>query len=172
MYGPILFRQSEARMKQIVIEIEDEAYEPFMGMMRLCPAAKVVCTSDVADTTDIRERCMAIAISELQQRNVIRFASDYTFIMMLVNQGMVEKKLFYASLLDFIAYLLQIGASDIPGKSRLYEMFGLTRGKYPEWTFADNPGAGETLRRNNVARQFLSAYIRAKITLAEGLAEK
>ena len=159
-------------MKQIVIEIDDEAYEPFMGMMRLCPAAKVVCTSDVADTTDIRERCMAIAISELQQRNVIRLVSDYTFIMKLVNQGEVDKKLFYPSPLDFIAYLRQIGASDIPGKSRLYEMLGLTSGKYPEWTFADNPGAGETIRRNNVARQFLSAYIRAKRALAEGLAEK
>ncbi len=31
MCGPILFRKREARMKQIVIEIEDEAYEPFMG---------------------------------------------------------------------------------------------------------------------------------------------
>jgi len=172
MCGPILFRQSEARMKQIVIEIEDEAYEPFMGMMRLCPAAKVVCTSDVADMSGMRDRCMAMAIAELQQRIVIRFASDYTFIMMLVNQGEVEKKLFYASPLDFIAYLRQIGSSDIPGKSRLYEMVGLTSGKYPEWTFADHPGAGETLRRNNVARQFLSAYIRAKRALAEGLAEK
>ena len=159
-------------MKQIMIEIDDEAYEPFMGMLSLCPAAKVVCVSDEADTSGMRDRCVRMAIAELQQRNVFRLVSDYTFIMMLVNQGEVDKKLFYASPLDFIAYLRQVGASDIPGKSRLYEMFGLTRGKYPEWTFADNPGAGETLRRNNVARQFLSAYIRAKITLAEGLAEK
>jgi hypothetical protein len=51
-------------------------------------------------------------------------------------------------------------------------MLGLTCGKYPEWTFSDKPGAGETTRRNNVARQFLSAYFRNKRTIAEGLAEK
>ena len=172
MCGPILFRKREARMKQIVIEIEDEAYEPFMGMLRLCPAAKVVSISDEVDAIGIRDRCVAMAIAELQKRNVIRFASDYAFIMMLINQGGIDKKLFYTSPLDYIAYLQHIGASYIPGKSRIYLMLGLTSGKYPEWTFVDNPGSGETIRRNNVARQFLSAYIRAKRALAEGLVEK
>ena len=53
MCGPILFRKREARMKQIVIEIEDEAYEPFMGMLRLCPAIKVVGASMVVETRDV-----------------------------------------------------------------------------------------------------------------------
>ena len=170
--GPFCFAKSETRMKQIMIEIDDEAFEPFMGMLRLCPAVKVVGTSDDADSCSTRDRCVATAIAELQQNDVIRYASDYTFIMLLVNQGMIDKKLFYTTPLDYIAYLQQIGVNDIPGKSRIYLMLGLTCGKYPEWTFSDKPGAGETTRRNNVARQFLSAYFRNKRTIAEGLAEK
>ncbi|WP_143079412.1 hypothetical protein, partial [Xylanibacter ruminicola] len=98
-------------MKQIVIEIEDEAYEPFMGMLRLCPAVRVVSISDEVDAIGIRDRCVAMAIAELQKRNVIRYASDYAFIMMLINQGGIDKKLFYTSPLDYIAYLQHIGAS-------------------------------------------------------------
>ena len=46
--GPFCFAKSETRMKQIVIEIDDEAFEPFMGMLRLCPAVKVVGTNSFA----------------------------------------------------------------------------------------------------------------------------
>ena len=52
-------------MKQIVIEIEDEAYEPFMGMLHLCPAVKVVGTSMVVETRDVIGRCVALAIKKL-----------------------------------------------------------------------------------------------------------
>ena len=36
-------------MKQILIEIDDEAFESFMGMLRLCPAVKVVGTNSFAN---------------------------------------------------------------------------------------------------------------------------
>ena len=78
--GPFCFAKSETRMKQIVIEIDDEAFESFMGMLRLCPAVKVVGTSDDTDSCSTRDRCVAMAIAELQQNDVIRYASDYTFI--------------------------------------------------------------------------------------------
>ena len=73
MCGPILFRKREARMKQIVIEIEDEAYEPFMGMLRLCPAVKVVGTNSFAETRDVIDRCFVqVHYQETADNQVIR----------------------------------------------------------------------------------------------------
>lgn len=59
-------------MKQIVIEIEDEAYEPFVGMLRLCPAIKVVGTSMVVETRDVIDRCVALAIKKLREDGITR----------------------------------------------------------------------------------------------------
>ena len=74
-------------MKQIVIEIEDEAYEPFMGMMRLCPAIKVVGTSMVVETRDVIDRCVALAIKKLREDRVFKHPGDYTYIMRGANEG-------------------------------------------------------------------------------------
>ena len=162
----------QGEMKQVILEIEDSVFERFMGMAELCQGVKVVSTSDMADTRDIVNLCVAKAITELQKRKVLAFSSDHTFIMLLINQGLVDKHLFFASPLDYIKYLKEIGIEHVPCKSRLYLMVGNTRGKYPEWTFSDNKDTGETTRRNNVARQFLSACLREKRALAEGLTEK
>ena len=159
-------------MRQIVLNLDDEAFEPVMGVLKLSDKVEIVCETDVADSRKMVDTCMARAVRELQEREVIKHSSDHTFIMLLANQGLVDKHLFFSTPLDYIKYLKEIGVEDIPSKTRLYLMQSYTRNQYPEWTFADCQDAGERLRRNNVARQFLSAYIRHRIAIAERYAEK
>ena len=172
MGGPILISQFKRRMRQIILNVEDAAYEQFMGMVALCPQVKVVCDGTACETRDVVDLCVARAIRELQRRNVLLLSSDHTFIMLLSNQGLVDKRLFFNSPLDYIKYLKGLGIDNIPGKSRLYLMMGNTRKQYPEWEFSDCQDTGERLRRNNVARQFLSAFLKERRAIAEGFEEK
>ena len=56
-------------MKQIVLEIEDSAYEQFMGMVGLCPSVKVVCESGITDVMNDRYQCMVYAFQTLRNNH-------------------------------------------------------------------------------------------------------
>ena len=76
-------------MKQIVIEIDDEAYESFLSMLNLCPAIRVVSEVEIADTLAGRDVCMREAICILRGNNVFRHYYDYAWIMMAINDGVI-----------------------------------------------------------------------------------
>lgn len=158
-------------MRQIILEIEDSVYEQFMGMVALCPQVEIVADGVVAETRGIVDQCVAIAINELIGRKTIRYAFDYAYIMMPINQGLIDRHLFFASPQEFIDYLAEVGIRDLPGKSSLYNKIGVTTGKYPDWSFSDQPTNFETIRRKNVFQQFLSAFLRAKRAMLEGMLE-
>lgn len=151
--------------------MDDSVYGSFMGMVNLCPGVEVIANGDAIETRALVDKCVAMAIHELRSRKVLRFAYDYTYIMLVINQDMVDRHLFFSSPLDFISYLNQLEIDDIPGKTSIYYMMSCTRDRFPEWKFSDRFDNGETLRRNNVAKQFLSAFMRAKRAIAEGFAE-
>ena len=171
MCGPILFRKREARMKQIVIEIEDEAYEPFMGMLRLCPAARVVGTSMVVETRDVIGRCVALAIKKLREDRVFKHPGDYTYIMRGANEGVIKGMGFFYYPSEFLAYLREIGIDKLPGRNTLYDGITRTFGKFPEWTFSDHPSADEVMRRKNVLKRFLSAYTKIKLNVSDAISD-
>jgi hypothetical protein len=50
--------------------------------------------------------------------------------------------------------------------------YAKTLDSYPDWTFIDVKKASETLRRKNVVKQFLSAYIKAKIANVNRIVNK
>ena len=52
-------------MKQVILKIDDSAYEQFMGMVSLCPQVEVVCESSITDVMNDRDQCMVYAIQTL-----------------------------------------------------------------------------------------------------------
>ena len=75
-------------MKQIVLEIEDSAFESFMGMI---------------------DQCMLYAIQTLRANHVFRFGYDYTWVMMAINEGLVDDYDGFRSPQAFLDYLYEIG---------------------------------------------------------------
>jgi len=160
-------------MKQIVIEIEDEAYEPFMGMLRLCPAVKVVGTSMVVETRDVIDRCFVEAIMELQaDKKVYKRPSDLAYIMIGVNDGAINGVDYYLTPDAFIGYLLQIGVDQLPKRSTIYNKVNDTVGKFPDWSFVHDVKPKEKIRRKNLFLRFSSAFGRAKRQKLDGFMDK
>ena len=149
-------------MRQIVLEIVDSAYEQFMGMIALCPSVKVVCENGITDVMNDRDQCMVYAITTLRNNHVFRFGYDYTWIMMAINEGLVDDYDAFKSPQAFLDYLYEIGIEELPTRYSLSLAYSKTLNSYPEWTFIDVENASETLRRKNVVKQFLSAYGVAK----------
>ena len=149
-------------MRQIVLEIVDSAYEQFMGMIALCPSVKVVCENGITDVMNDRDQCMVYAITTLRNNHVFRFGYDYTWIMMAINEGLVDDYDAFKSPQAFLDYLYEIGIEKLPTRYSLSLAYSKTLNSYPEWTFIDVENTSETLRRKNVVKQFLSAYGVAK----------
>ena len=149
-------------MRQIILEIEDSAYEQFMGMVGLCPSVKVVCESGITDVMNDRDQCMVYAIQILRENHVFRFGYDYTWVMMAINEGLIDDYERFRSPQAFLDYLYEIGIDKLPTRYSLSLAYSKTLNSYPEWTFIDVENASETLRRKNVVKQFLSAYGVAK----------
>lgn len=149
-------------MKQIVLEIEDSAYESFMGMIALCPSVKVVGESSVAEVTSQRDQCMLYAIQTLRANHAFRFGYDYTWVMMAINEGLVDDYDGFRSPQAFLDYLYEIGIEGLPSRLTLSLAYSKTFNHFPDWTFTDMDNPSEILRRKNVVKQFLSAFGTAK----------
>jgi len=154
-------------MKQIILEIEDSAYEQFMGMIELCAQVNVVSTDEVIDTKSTLDQCVMEAIQHLVKHKALQHAYDHGCILMGINEGWADKHLFFASPQEYIDYMTGLGIEGLPGKSTLYNIIGKTMGRFPNWTFADAPTSFETLRRKNVFQQFLSAFLMRKRSMLE-----
>ena len=152
-------------MKEVVLRIEDSAFDNFMGMVRLCPQVEVV--SDGQDDTAVVDDCLATAVLNLQQRGVFRRPSDYGYVMKAVNENALKGAPFFYSPMQFIDYLNHFGVKELPGKSTIYSAINKVEGKYPNWTFTDNPTEFEALRRNNIVRQLISAFGKAHLDKLE-----
>lgn len=158
-------------MKEIVLKIEDNAFDDFLGMIRHCPFIEVVSTSQDIDSKEILDQCFHAAISELREDGVFRMKGDYGYIMLAVNDEAV-KGLFFYSPLDYRSYLKELGFDDLPGQSTLYDTCKKVGGRYPKWDFPDRPDSKERLRRNNIVVRFVSAFNRAKRRLSEDISKK
>ena len=158
-------------MRQIVLNLDDEVFEPFMGMLRLCNKVEVVCDGVAKDTRDVVDCCVSAAIRDMVEKRTLRYAYDYAYIMIGINEGLVDKQLFFVSPQEYLDYLNELVDSNLPGKSTLYNTISRTCGKYPDWTFIDNPTTFESLRRKNVFKQFLSAFLKEKRARLERMLE-
>ena len=159
-------------MRQIVLNLDDEAFEPFMGMLRLCSKIEMVGESKVDDVLNERDTCMKMAIETLRSNKVFKHGYDYTWIMVAINQGVLDDYEGFRSPQAFLDYLYEIGVDNLPSRYSLSRAYAIIFHTYPDWTFKDVDGATETLRRKNVVKQFLSAYAVAKRDLCNKFCNK
>ena len=150
------------QMKQVILKIDDSAYEKFMGMVSLCPQVEVVCESSITDVMNDRDQCMVYAIQTLRNNHVFRFGYDYTWVMMAINEGLIDDYERFRSPQAFLDYLYEIGIDKLPSRITLSLAYSKTFNHFPDWTFTDMDNPSEILRRKNVVRQFLSAFGTAK----------
>lgn len=167
----MIHRNFAVAMKEVILRIEESAYEQLMGFIRLCPQVEVVSEGNGLETRESADLCVACAIREMRQNGAFRYPSDYTYIMLVSNEGMAKGLKYFYSPKEFIDYLRGLELEGLPGRSTLYDTIAKTSGRYPDWTFSDSPKDTEVLRRKNVARQFLSAFGRARRRLSDGVSE-
>ena len=151
-------------MKQVVLRIEDSAFERFMGIVSLCPQVEVVSQDEIPDySPDEITQKVAFAIKTLQRNKAIRHLYDYTWIMVGIGDGVVEGMGSFGSPQKFMDYLESIGVERVPSRTTISTWFGRVIGKYPDWEFVDTQDPQEIQRRKNVVRQFISALNKAEI---------
>ena len=158
-------------MKEIIIHVEDSAYEKFMGMLSLCPQVEVVSEGVAIETREAIDLCVARAIREMRADGVFRFPGDYTYLMIAGNEGQAKGMPFFRSPKEFLDYLKELELDGLPGRSTIYDTISKVDGKYPDWTFTDDPKPKEALRRKNIVRLFLSAFLKAKRNLSDGFSD-
>lgn len=159
-------------MKKVVLRIQNDAFERFMGMVSLYPQVEVIDTGCPPDFEDETMRPMAKAISELRMRRVLRMPRDYTYLMTALNEGVIDKVPYFYTPMDFLNYLNEMGFDCLPSKTTLYDTAKAIQGRYPDWRFADKPKDVEAIRRKNIIVQLLSAFGRAQRHMSEGMSEK
>ena len=159
-------------MKQVVLRIDDVAFEKFMGMVSLCPQVEVLNVCDTGDKKLAMDGFVAMAIREMRQTLAFRHPCDYAYLMVAMNQNVVKGLPFFYTPNDFIEYMREADFDNLPGRTTIYDTIAKVQGKYPEWTFTDAPKASEALRRKNLVKRFLSAFMRAQSKKSDGLSDE
>ena len=157
-------------MKTIVLQIEDSAYETFMGLVNICPVLNVLDDDDAPVGKDAIGMCVRLAIEELRNDNVFRFPKYFTYVMKVMNENKRGWPYFHTPR-EFLEYLKMVGVDKQPSSSTLYTEQSKIMNTYPDWEFTDHPSDSERLKRNNVGRRFLSAFNKAKRNLGSSSEE-
>ena len=103
-------------MKEIIIHVEDSAYEKFMGMLSLCPQVEVVSEGVAIETREAIDLCVARAIREMRADGAFRFPSDYTYLMIAANEGQAKGMSFFHSPKEYLDYLKELELDGLPGR--------------------------------------------------------
>ena len=148
-------------MKEIVLRVEDPAYECVLGVLQLCEKVEVVSTENLQGQESHTDACFAKAIKELQKERVIRHKYDYAFIFMAINEGIITGMDPFFSPQNFIDYLRMLEIKDLPCRATLSNMCTYTQGEYPQWDYCPAVDTAEELRRRNIVVRFSSAFSRA-----------
>lgn len=147
-------------MKEITWRVPDQMAALFEQMAAHMPEVTLVCQEQqqhgIDENDDIGQR-VANAIRELQQNNILRNPCDYTWIMVVIGDGVVKGMGAFRSPQSFMDYLHSVGIEHVPSRSTLSAWYGRVFGKYPNWEFTDTKDQREIMRRKNVGRLFLNA---------------
>lgn len=147
-------------MRQIIINVEDSAYECVMGTLQLCQQVEVVRVDMLQDMeeSDV-DVCFMKAIKELQDDRVIRNQYDYAFIYLAIREGAINEIDAFYSVKCFVDYLRDLGINNPPSKNSISNICTHTQGEFPEWLFLDEKvDVQEERRRRNIVNRFSSAF--------------
>ena len=143
-------------MKEVILRIEDEALEAFLGLVRLCPQVEVV---EVDEATLPDGTTMAVrireAIVQLRTEHLLRRKFDYAWLKVAMDS--TDDMPSFESAQRYLDYLyMELKLDDLPCESSISKMMDTARGQLFNWTFSDTSDAQETTRRNNIVKRFFN----------------
>ena len=141
-------------MKEIVLRVDDSAFEKFMGFIQLCPSVEVV---EVDEAAVPCEGAMAVrireAIVQLRAEHLLRRKFDYAWLKVAMDS--TDDMPSFESAQRYLDYLCdELQLDDLPCESSISKMMDMARGQLFHWTFSDTSDAQETTRRNNIVKRF------------------
>ena len=141
-------------MKQVVLRIDDAAFEKFMGMVSLCPQVEIVTVDEAAVMCQgqmavrIRE-----AILQLRAERLLRRKFDYAWLKVAMDS--TDDLPSFESAQRYLDYMRdELMLDELPCESSISKMMDMARGQLFCWTFSDTSDAQETTRRNNIVKRF------------------
>ena len=137
-------------MKEIVVRVDDAAFERLMGMLSLCPSVEVV---EVNESAVLSSGPLAIrirhAIVQLREERLLRRMFDYAWLKVAMDSD--DDLPSFESAQKYIDYLGgELQLDGLPSESSVSKMMDAARGQLFNWTFSDTSDAQETTRRNNI----------------------
>ncbi len=143
-------------MKEIVMRVDDAAFERLMGMLSLCPSVEVV---EVNETAVLSSGPLAIrirhAIVRLREERLLRRMYDYAWLKVAMDSD--DDLPSFESAQKYIDYLGgELQLDGLPSESSVSKMMDAARGQLFNWTFSDTSDAQETTRRNNIVKRFFN----------------
>lgn len=143
-------------MKEIVVRVDDAAFERLMGMLSLCPSVEVV---EVNESAVLSSGPLAIrirhAIVQLREERLLRRMYDYAWLKVAMDSD--DDLPSFESAQKYIDYLGgELLLDGLPSESSVSKMMDAARGQLFNWTFSDTSDAQETTRRNNIVKRFFN----------------
>lgn len=149
-------------MKEITFRVPDSMVPLLEEWVKHIPEMELVSLKESGQyEIDEIDRRMTIALRLLKEAGAIRYAYDYTWIMVAINDGAIKGMGEFKSPKSFMNYLSSLGIEHVPSRSLLSAWYGKVYGTYPNWEFMDTQDPQEILRRKNVVRQLISMLNRA-----------
>jgi hypothetical protein len=143
-------------MKEVVLRIEDEALEAFLGMVGLCRQIEVVEIDEgaVMDGATMATRIRE-AILQLRAEHLLRRKFDYAWLKVAMDSAVDMPS--FDSAQRYLDYLCQeLKLDNLPCESSISKMMDAARGQLFNWTFNDTSDVQETIRRNNIVKRFFN----------------
>ena len=143
-------------MKEIILRIDDAAFEKLMGMLSLCPSVEVV---DVNESAVLSCGPLALRIREsiirLREEHLLCKMYDYAWLKVAMDSDADLPSFESAQkFLDYLGGVLQLDG--LPSESSISKKMDVARGQLFNWTFSDTKDAQETTRRNNIVKRFFN----------------
>lgn len=143
-------------MKEIVVRVDDAAFERLMGMLSLCPSVEVV---EVNESAVLSSGPLAIrirhSIVQLREERLLRRMYDYAWLKVAMDSD--DDLPSFESAQKYIDYLGgELQLDGLPSESSVSKMMDAARGQLFNWTFSDTSDAQETTRRNNIVKRFFN----------------
>ena len=143
-------------MKEIVVRVDDAAFERLMGMLSLCPSVEVV---EVNESAVLSSGPLAIrirhAIVQLREERLLRRMYDYAWLKVAMDSD--DDLPSFESAQKYIDYLGgELQLDGLPSESSVSKMMDAAKGQLFNWTFSDTSDAQETTRRNNIVKRFFN----------------
>lgn len=100
------------------------------------------------------------AMHSLIRNKNIKHKFDHAWIMRLIDEGKIRELSMFESVNSYRGYMGELDIDGVAGVSTLSKYYNYVDGEFPNWTFSDTKDNHERLRRINVARCFLAAFIK------------